>query len=60
MAEVREIREKKSVEWAALSLEQRNLEVKKGAKQMQMRVEEIRKKAGVPNNRQDCIAVEMK
>jgi len=43
MAEVREIREKKSVEWANLSLEQRNLEIKKGAKQMQMRIEEVRR-----------------
>jgi len=44
VAEVREIREKKSIEWANLSLEQRNLEIKKGAKQMQMRIEEKRKK----------------
>ena len=43
--EVREIREKKSVEWANFSLEQRNAEVKKGAKQIQMKIEEIRKKA---------------
>jgi len=46
VAEVREIREKKSVEWANLSLEQRNLEIKKGAKQMQMRIEDMRKKVG--------------
>ena len=45
VAEVREIREKKSVEWANLSLEQRNSEIKKGAKQIQMRVEAMRKKA---------------
>jgi len=43
--EVREIREKKSVEWANLSLEQRNAEVKKGAKQLQMRIEKVKKKA---------------
>ena len=45
VAEVREIREKKSIEWANLSLEQRNSEIKKGAKQIQMRIEEIKKKA---------------
>jgi len=45
VAEVREIREKKSVEWANLSLEQRNSEIKKGAKQIQKRIEEMRKKA---------------
>ncbi|MDR1060606.1 MAG: hypothetical protein LBL83_05210 [Clostridiales bacterium] len=44
--EVREIREKKSVEWANLSLEQLNTEVKKGAKQAQMKIEEIRKSGG--------------
>ena len=44
VAEVREIREKKSIEWANLSLEQRNLEIRKGAKQIQTRIEEIRKK----------------
>ena len=43
--EVREIREKKSVEWANYSSEQRNTEVKKGAKQIQMKIEEIKKKA---------------
>jgi hypothetical protein len=43
VAEIREIREKKSIEWANLSLEQRNSEIKKGAKQMQERIEEIRK-----------------
>ena len=43
--EVREIREKKSVEWANLSLEKRNSEIKKGAKQIQMKIEDIRKKA---------------
>ena len=45
VTEVREIREKKSIEWANLPLEQRNSEIKKGAKQIQMRIEEIRKKA---------------
>jgi len=45
VTEVREIREKKSIEWANLSLEQRNSEIKKGAKQLQMRIEEMRKKA---------------
>ena len=45
VAEVREIREKKSVEWANLSTEQRNAEVKKGAEQIQKRIEEMRKKA---------------
>jgi hypothetical protein len=44
-AEVRAIRERKSVEWANLSLEQRNSEVKKGALQLQTRIEEIKKKA---------------
>ena len=44
VAEVREIREKKSIEWANLSLEQRNAEIKNGAKQIQMKIEEIRKK----------------
>ena len=43
VAEVREIREKKSLEWCGLSLEQRDSEVKKGAEQMQTRIEEIRK-----------------
>ena len=47
VAEVRAIREKKSVEWANLSLEQRNTEVKKGAKQIQMKIEEIKKKKAV-------------
>ena len=42
--EIRQIREKKSVEWADLSLEQRNAEIKTGAKQMQMKIEEIKKK----------------
>ncbi|MCL2049705.1 MAG: hypothetical protein FWG87_13380 [Defluviitaleaceae bacterium] len=41
--EVRAIREKKSIEWVGLSLEQRNSEIKKGAEQMQARIEEIRK-----------------
>ena len=44
VAEIREIREKKSVAWVGLSLEQRDLEIKKGAKQMQMRIEETRKR----------------
>ena len=43
VAEVREIREKKSMAWAGLSLEQRNSEIKKGAQQMQARIDEIRK-----------------
>jgi len=43
--EVREIREKKSVEWANLSLEKRNAEIKKGATQIQMKIEEIKKMA---------------
>jgi hypothetical protein len=43
--EVREIREKKSVEWAGLSLAQRNAEVKKGAKEIQMAIDEKKEKA---------------
>ena len=43
VAEVREIRERKSIEWANLSLEQRNSEIKKSAEQMQKRIEEMRK-----------------
>ena len=43
--EVREIREKKSVEWANFSLEQRNAEIKNGAKQLQMKIEEMKKNA---------------
>ena len=39
VAEIRVIREKKSVDWASMSLEQRNSEIKKGAKQMQARIE---------------------
>ena len=45
VTEVREIRGKKSIQWANLSLEQRNSEIKKGAQQIQKRIEEIRKKA---------------
>jgi len=44
VAEVREIREKKSIEWVDLSLEQRNAKIKDGAKQIQIKIEEIRKK----------------
>ena len=43
VAEVREIREKKSIEWANLSLEELNAEIKKGADQFQRSIEEIRK-----------------
>ena len=43
VAEVREIREKKSIEWANLSLEELNSEIKKGADQIQRQIEEIRK-----------------
>ena len=43
--EVREIREKKSVEWINLSPEKRNAEIKNGAKQIQRRIEEMKIKA---------------
>ena len=43
VAEVREIREKKSIEWANLSLEEVNSEIKKGADQVQRLIEKIRK-----------------
>jgi len=48
LAEVRKIREKKSIEWANLSLEELNSEIKKGADQIQRLIEEIRKKRQVP------------
>jgi len=48
VAEVREIREKKSIEWANLSLEELNSEIKKGADQIQRLIEEIRKTRQVP------------
>ena len=40
--ELRKIRENKSVEWADLSLEQRNVEIKKGAKQFLSKIEKIK------------------
>ena len=40
--EIRRIREKKSIEWANLSLEQRNEEIKNGAKQLLSKIEEIK------------------
>ena len=40
--EIREIREKKSLEWLNLSLEQRNAEIKHGALQIQLKLEEIK------------------
>ena len=40
--EIRKIREKKSVEWADLSLEQRNTEIKNGAKQLLLKIEKIK------------------
>ncbi len=43
VVEVREIREKKSIEWINLSREQRNQEIKKGAKQLQARIDEMKK-----------------
>ena len=45
VVEIREIREKKSIEWINLSREQRNQEIKKGAKQLQARIEEMKKDA---------------
>ena len=45
VAEVREIREKKSIKWANLSLEKRNAEIKKGAQEIQSKIEELKKKA---------------
>ncbi len=42
VTEIREIREKKSIEWVNLSLEQRNLEIKKGAKEIQIKIEKSR------------------
>ena len=44
VAEVREIREKNSIKWVGLSLEQRNAEIKKGANQIQAQINEKRKK----------------
>ena len=44
VTEVREIREKKSLEWVDLTLEQRNFEIKKGVRQIQRRIDELRKK----------------
>jgi hypothetical protein len=38
VVEVREIREKKSLEWINLSSEQRSMEIKKGAKQLQQQI----------------------
>ena len=43
--EIREIREKKSIEWVNLSSERRNSEIKSGAKQIQTKIEEIKLKA---------------
>ena len=43
--EIREIREKKSVEWVNLSSERRNAEIKNGAKQIQKKIEEIKLRA---------------
>ena len=40
--EIRNIREKKSVEWVDLSLEKRNAEIKNGAKQLLSKIEEIK------------------
>ncbi|MCL2500665.1 MAG: hypothetical protein FWE90_10075 [Defluviitaleaceae bacterium] len=40
--EIRKIREEKSVEWAYMSLEQRNNEIKNGAKQILSKIEEIK------------------
>jgi len=48
VVEVREIREKKSIEWASLSLEELNAEIKKGADQVQRLIEVIRKTRQVP------------
>jgi acyl-CoA reductase-like NAD-dependent aldehyde dehydrogenase len=47
VAEVREIREKKSLEWVNLSPEQRNTIIKKGAKQLQKQIEGLKKKPSV-------------
>ena len=43
--ENRVIREKQSIKMSSMTLEERNEYVKKGARQMQMQIEEIRKKA---------------
>ena len=40
--EIRKIREKKSVEWVDLSLEQRNIKIKDGAKQLLSKIEKIK------------------
>ena len=48
VAEAREIREKKSIEWSNLTLEELNAEIKKGADQVQKLIEEIRKTRQVP------------
>ena len=40
--EIRKIREKKSVEWVDLSLEQRNTEIKNGAKQLLSKIEKLK------------------
>jgi hypothetical protein len=47
VTEVREIREKKSLEWINLSPEQRNLIIKKGAKQLQQQIDGLKKKPSV-------------
>jgi hypothetical protein len=49
--EIRRIREKKSVEWVDLSLEQRNVEVKNGAKQLLLKIEQIKLSKPVQKNK---------
>jgi hypothetical protein len=49
--EIRKIREKKSVEWFSLSLEQRNEEIKNGARQLQLKIEKIKINKPTMNNK---------
>lgn len=41
--EIRDIREKKSLEWVNMSLEQRNEEIKNGASHILFKIEEIKR-----------------